>query len=125
LRCRQGYFQLDIGANHINIQWVPPLFSGFHSTDALPVSLPKSRSPRLLGLWVVALSLFLAGCASVGPWTIGSDRMDYDVAVTASWQRQLLLNLVKLRYGDTPFFLDVASITNSYGLETQLSVTAN
>ena len=35
------------------------------------------------------------------------------------------MNLVKLRYGDTPFFLDVASITNSYGLETQLSLTAN
>jgi hypothetical protein len=37
----------------------------------------------------------------------------------------LLLNLVKLRYGDTSFFLDVASITNSYGLETQVSLAAN
>jgi hypothetical protein len=60
----------------------------------------------------------------MGPGTIGRDRIDYDQAVTESWQRQLLLNLVKLRYGDTPFFLDVASITNSYGLETQVSLTA-
>ena len=71
------------------------------------------------------LSITNAGCASMGPGTIGRDRIDYDHAVTASWQRQLLLNLVKLRYGDTPFFLDVASITNSYGLQTQVNLTAN
>jgi len=70
------------------------------------------------------LIAFLSGCASMGPGTIGRDRIDYDQAITQSWQRQLLLNLVKLRYGDTPFFLDVASITNSYGLETQVSVGA-
>jgi hypothetical protein len=73
-------------------------------------------------------SLFIAlltGCASMGPGSIGRDRIDYDQAITQSWQRQLLLNLVKLRYGDTPFFLDVASITNSYGLETQVNMGAS
>ena len=75
-------------------------------------------------LWVAVLALLMAGCASMGPATIGRDRLDYDHAVTESWQRQLLANLVKLRYNDTPFFLDVASITNSYGLETQVSLAA-
>jgi hypothetical protein len=88
------------------------------STEPVPIRLHQSGSLRFPVLWVAALALFLAGCASIGPGTIGRDRIDYDHAVTASWQRQLLLNLVKLRYGDTPFFLDVASITNSYGLET-------
>jgi hypothetical protein len=74
---------------------------------------------------VALLALFLSGCASIGPGTISRDRIDYDQGVTESWQRQLLLNLVKLRYGDTPFFLDVASITNSYGLETQVNLTAS
>jgi hypothetical protein len=36
----------------------------------------------------------------------------------------LLLNLVKLRYGDAPMFLDVASIINSYTLETQVNLGA-
>lgn len=75
----------------------------------------------LMGLFYT----FVAGCASMGPGTIGRDRINYDQAITQSWQRQLLLNLVKLRYGDTPFFLDVASITNSYGVETQVSLGAN
>jgi hypothetical protein len=62
----------------------------------------------------------MTGCTSIGPGTIARDRIDYDHSIAHSWQRQLLLNMVKIRYGDTPLFLDVASITNSYGLEMQL-----
>ena len=60
----------------------------------------------------------------MGPPTIARDRFDYDKAVTTSWKRMMLLNLVKLRYGDTPMFLDVASIINSYSLEAQISLGA-
>ena len=66
----------------------------------------------------------LTGCASMGPPTIARDRFDYDHAVTTSWKRMMLLNLVKLRYGDTPMFLDVASIINSYTLEAQVNLGA-
>ena len=34
----------------------------------------------------------------------------------------MLVNMVKLRYGDTPVFLDVASVINQYSLETQMDV---
>jgi len=74
---------------------------------------------------MILLCTILSGCASMGPGTIGRDRINYDQAITQSWQRQLLLNLVKIRYGDTPVFLDVASITNSYGVETQVSLAAS
>jgi len=77
------------------------------------------RSLAFGGAVVVVL---LSGCASFGPGTIGRDRLDYDHAVTESWKQQLLLNLVKLRYGDAPMFLDVASIINSYTLEAQVNV---
>ena len=74
--------------------------------------------------WLCLGSLLLAGCASIGPPTIARDRLDYDHAVTTSWKRMMLLNLVKLRYGDTPMFLDVASIINSYALEAQVNLGA-
>ena len=57
------------------------------------------------------------GCATVGPETIERDRPGYNDAIAESMKAQMLLNMVKLRYGDMPLFLDVNSIINSYSLE--------
>ncbi|HTP25823.1 MAG TPA: hypothetical protein VMK12_09215 [Anaeromyxobacteraceae bacterium] len=76
---------------------------------------------------VATMAVFLAssGCASIGPGTIDRDRIGYDQAISDSWKQQMLLNLVKLRYGDTPVFLDVASVINSYSLDAQLDLSAS
>ncbi|HEY2918219.1 MAG TPA: hypothetical protein VGK77_04400 [Candidatus Binatia bacterium] len=59
----------------------------------------------------------LSACASIGPGTVARDRFDYITAISDSWKSQMLFNLVKLRYGDAPVFLDVASVINQYGIE--------
>jgi hypothetical protein len=58
--------------------------------------------------------LALAGCASVSPSHVKTDRMDYGQVIADSWKRQTLLNVVRLRYADAPMFLDVASVINSH-----------
>jgi len=59
----------------------------------------------------------IGSCASIGPGTVARDRFDYISAISDSWKSQMLFNLVKLRYGDAPVFLDVASVINQYGVE--------
>jgi hypothetical protein len=67
----------------------------------------------------------LTGCGSIGPGTLARDRFDYITAISDSWKSQMLLNMVKLRYGDAPVFLDVASVINQYGIESSFGFSGN
>jgi len=68
------------------------------------------------------VGMMLASCASVGPPTITRDRFDYVSSISDSWKRQMLLNLMKVRYADVPVFMDVSSVISAYSLETDVSV---
>ena len=62
---------------------------------------------------VMLVGALVAGCtAGIGPQTVARDRFDYVSAISDSWKRQTLLNLVKTRYLDAPVFMDVASVIN-------------
>lgn len=78
---------------------------------------------RLVPFGILALVVFLlSGCTAIGPPTIERDRFDYVSAISASWKRQTLLNLLKTRYQDAPVFLDVASVINQYSMEHELNL---
>ena len=68
-----------------------------------------------------ALALGMAGCQSIGPGTIPRDRLDYAGAIADSWKEQTLLNIIRIRYFDTPMFLDVASVISSYQLQGEVT----
>lgn len=71
---------------------------------------------RYTCVWAAALLVPLAavGCRHLGPRSIVTDRLPYNEAIARSWKEQTLLNVVKLRYMDTPFFVDVPQITSGY-----------
>jgi hypothetical protein len=74
--------------------------------------------------WLCALAVLgPLGCQHIGPSTIVEDRVAYDEAVATSWKEQALLNIVKLRYFDTPFFTDVAQIVSGYSVGAQANPT--
>jgi hypothetical protein len=77
----------------------------------------------LARVWIPLLVVLgLSGCASFGPTSVDRDRFDYIQAIATSWKQQTLINIVKLRYSDTPVFLDVSQVIGSYQLQAGVSV---
>jgi len=72
----------------------------------------------------LSVLLLLSGCAGFGPSTVSRDRFDYTEAISDSWKHQMLLNMVKIRYGDTPVFLDVSSVISQYQIAGQINLGA-
>jgi hypothetical protein len=73
--------------------------------------------------WAIIGLLFLTGCPTIGPATVARDRFDYTAAISDSWKQQMLFNLVKIRYGDAPVFLDVASVINQYSFASAVDLS--
>ena len=81
-----------------------------------PMSLPFP--PTILAALALAPALALgAGCHIPGPTSIKTGRDNYNVAIQQTNNEQLLLNLVRLRYRDTPLFLEVSSVTTNFTFE--------
>ncbi|MEE8054656.1 MAG: hypothetical protein V3T38_01215 [Gammaproteobacteria bacterium] len=68
---------------------------------------------RLLAYLALLPWLVLSACA-IGPSRVPSDRFNYNEAIARSSNEQMLLNLVRLRYRETPIFLAVASVLQQY-----------
>jgi hypothetical protein len=66
-----------------------------------------------LALGVLLLAT-LSGCANLGPDRLVQNRFNYNSAIGDSWKEQMLLNIVKMRYGDVPVFLAVQSVIDQY-----------
>ena len=68
--------------------------------------------------WLLAATLIgLSGCTNIGVQRIGIDRSDYTARLRESNKEQLLLNIVAIRYGDAPLFLEVSSVISQYTRE--------
>jgi hypothetical protein len=59
----------------------------------------------------------------VGPLSIRGDRFNYNEAATQSSSEQLLLNLVRLRYGEPIYFMEIGSVLSQYTLEFNASTS--
>ncbi len=65
----------------------------------------------------------LCGCASMGPQRLGVDRSDYATHLRETNKDQMLLNIVAMRYGDAPLFLEVSSVISQYTREGSVSAS--
>jgi hypothetical protein len=65
------------------------------------------------------------GCHTAGPNAVQMGRSNFNMAVEETNGQQMLLNLVRLRYRDTPFFLQVASISTTVEVKMEGIGTAS
>jgi hypothetical protein len=61
-----------------------------------------------------SIALAAGACSSIGPPSVPRDRSDYGAAIGDSWKQQTLLNIIKLRYGDFPVFMEIAQVIAGY-----------
>ena len=82
---------------------------------------PSRQWKALASLGLTAL---LAGCATgLGPKAIHSERPSYNEQIVRSGDEQMLLNLVRIRYNDTPLFLELGSVVTSYGYDAAFNAS--
>ena len=75
-------------------------------------SLAARFMTRSLALAVI--SFYLAGCTQLGPGLVRAGRNDYNIILQQTEDEELILNLVRVRYGDRPLFLDVNNVSTSF-----------
>jgi len=84
------------------------------------------KKNRFIALFLV---FALSGCQSYfGPTALQNTHSAYNQAIATTLNEQMLLNLVRMRYRDRPFFLKVGSVTASMtfggtmGMNTELDL---
>ena len=61
-------------------------------------------------------TILLCGCAGVGAQVAATERYQYNLAMQRAEDQQLLLNLVRLRYRDRPYFLETSSLATQFSI---------
>ena len=65
--------------------------------------------------------LLLSACFNLGHVKLEEDQLGYSRAVSESGRQQTLLNVIRLRYGEAPTFLDVTQVIAGYQLQRNVT----
>ena len=76
-------------------------------------------------VFVAVLLCAAVGCRTIGPQSLQQTHPQYNHAISKSLDEQFLLNLVRLKYRDNPFFLEVSSVTTQQSVQGDLSASVN
>jgi hypothetical protein len=74
---------------------------------------------------VIVLFVFASGCATLGAQTLPEVQASYNENLALTQDTQFLLNIVRLRYRETPAFLDVASLTTQQTMSSTAGFNAS
>jgi hypothetical protein len=80
---------------------------------------------RTWRIFLLTLLPIVQSCSYIGPNSVENDRRNYNDVLQETNNEEILLNLVRMKYIDTPSFVNINSITSqlSFSASTSLSVT--
>ena len=79
----------------------------------------------ILKCFVSFLAFLAVGCTHLGSKVLPPDRISYNKSIINSELQQLLLNMVRLRYGDTPQFLSLNNIVSQFNFQGGIAADFN
>ena len=79
----------------------------------------RNQWQKLIVLAFIALGI--TACESVGPLALENGRNEYNDAINTTDTQELLLNIVRLRFNDKPYVLQISSISAKTELELGVS----
>ncbi len=77
----------------------------------------KVISIFLLLLWCIGLS----SCSNLGSTALPPDRLGYNMALGNSENQQSVLNIVRLRYSDSPYFLSINNVVSQLSFSSDIT----
>lgn len=78
---------------------------------------------RLLRVLLVLSIIHLMACSNFGATQLPPDRISYNSSMQYSESQQMLLNIVRLRYTDIPYFLVVSNVVSQMSISKELSLS--
>jgi hypothetical protein len=84
--------------------------------------LHPANALMIKAIGIILGALALASCHSLGPRSITRSHGLYGEAIATSLNEQFLQNLVRLRYRESPYFLEVGSVTASLSFDSSVGV---
>lgn len=91
----------------------------------MEMRLVRQKNPRVLADVILGIALcVLSGCTVVGPRSISMGRADYSEVINKTENQQMLLAMVKSRYGETSSLLAVSGVAANVRFSTNAGVQA-
>ena len=72
----------------------------------------RRREERGQGMAITAV-LAVAGCQNLGPTTVRASMPAYNAAILETGDQMLMLNFVRIRYSESPYFMEVTNVFTS------------
>lgn len=69
------------------------------------------------------LVMGVSSCTHLGPVALPPDRLEFNRSLSNSDEQQNLLNIVRLRYTDSPYFLSVNSVVSQFTFDSNASTS--